>query len=451
MGEATQRESLLSRVKKVLGGLRAVPSGLRAIPNSLRKMPNALRALPSGLGAVAGMLRAPLRSALVLVWALLIAVFAGVALWTQFAGREEAPAPEAARIVLPPARPPIVVNLGEPAPGANAEATPESAADGTSTPANAAAELATALTAATASPGTQPAPAERAASASPSPQPASRPAPAPAPGPPISLQPAPPSRSAAVTPKLPTARETTAPAWIRYGRPFDANDRRPRIAIVIGDLGLSSAATTAAIQQLPGEVTLAFSPYADGLENWISLARAAGHEVLLNLPMEPVNFPINDPGPRTLLTSLSSQQNLERLDWVLTRVVGYVGVTNQMGSRFTTMPDSLKPVLGALNERGLMFLDSRTTPRSVAAKVASEIGLPRAIVDRQIDQEASRPAIDGRLGEIERAARETGSAVAMAQPYPVTLERINAWLPSLEGKGFVLSPLTAIANRQADR
>jgi polysaccharide deacetylase 2 family uncharacterized protein YibQ len=246
-------------------------------------------------------------------------------------------------------------------------------------------------------------------------------------------------------------REAAQPAWLRYGRPFDANDRRPRIAVIISELGLSSAATTAAIQTMPPDISLAFSPYADGLGQWLGLARAAGHEVLLNLPMEPINFPANDPGPRALLTSLSAQQNLERLDWVLGRIQGYVGVTNHMGSRFTTMPEAVKPVLAAINDRGLMFVDSRASARSIAAKLASDIGLPRAINDRQIDQEASRPAIDGRLAEIERIARETGSAVAMAEPYPVSLERLREWLPTLETKGLVLAPITAVANRQADR
>lgn len=254
-----------------------------------------------------------------------------------------------------------------------------------------------------------------------------------------------------VAPRIPSAREAAQPPWLRYGRPFDANDRRPRVAIIISELGLSNAATTAAIQQMPADVTLAFSPYADGLDRWIGLARAAGHEVLINLPMEPINFPANDPGPRALLTNLSAQQNLERLDWVLGRVSGYVGVTNHMGSRFTTMPDALKPVLATISERGLMFIDSRASARSIAAKMASDMGLPRAINDRQIDQEASRLAIDNRLAEIERIAQDTGSALAMAEPYPVTLERLSEWLRTLDTKGLVLAPVTAMANRQPDR
>ncbi|MGQ0664621.1 MAG: divergent polysaccharide deacetylase family protein, partial [Pseudomonadota bacterium] len=252
-------------------------------------------------------------------------------------------------------------------------------------------------------------------------------------------------------PPPPPAPLIGAPPWIRYARSFDANDRRPRVVVVVSELGLSSAATEAAIQQLPGGVTLAFSPYADKLAQWIDLARAAGHEVLLNLPMEPIDRRTSDPGPRALLTSLPPKQNLERLDWVLGRVMGYVGVTNHMGSRFTASGAALKPVLEAINDRGLMFLDSRATPRSVATRLATEIGLPRAINDRIIDQEASRAAIDARLADIERIARESGVAVAIGYPFPVTYERLNNWLLALEGKGLALAPITAAVNRQPDR
>ena len=115
------------------------------------------------------------------------------------------------------------------------------------------------------------------------------------------------------------------------------------------------------------------------------------------------------------------------------------------------MPDALRPVLTRLRDRGLIFLDARTTPRSVAAGLASSISLPRAINDRLIDQEASRASIDALLADIEKVAKETGNAVAMGQPYPVTFERLAAWLPTLEGKGIALAPVSAIVNRQPDR
>jgi polysaccharide deacetylase 2 family uncharacterized protein YibQ len=238
--------------------------------------------------------------------------------------------------------------------------------------------------------------------------------------------------------------------WQQLASPFDANDARPRVAVVIVDLGLSSAATQAAIQNLPAGVTLSFSPYADNLPNWVNLARAAGHEALLGLPMEPANFPTRDPGPQTLLTSLSPRENIDRLDWVLGRAQGYVGVTNYMGSRFTTSAQALRPVLTTLRDRGLMFVDARTTPRSEAARLATEISLPRAINDRMIDETASRASIDAMLADIERVAKQTGNAVAMGQAYPVTFERLAAWLPTLDGKGIALAPITAMVNRQPD-
>ena len=269
-----------------------------------------------------------------------------------------------------------------------------------------------------------------------------------------------PQTAAAVAPpppqpqaRPPEAQPPQPPAqalWQKLASPFDANDARPRISVVIVDLGLSSAATQAAIQNLPAGVTLSFSPYADNLTNWVNLARAAGHEALLGLPMEPANFPTRDPGPQTLLTSLSPRENLDRLDWVLGRAQGYVGVTNYMGSRFTTSPQALRPVLTTLRDRGLMFVDARTTPRSEAAHLATEINLPRAINDRMIDEQASRAAIDAMLADIERVAKQTGNAVAMGQPYPVTFERLAAWLPTLDGKGIALAPITAMVNRQPD-
>ncbi|HTP82022.1 MAG TPA: divergent polysaccharide deacetylase family protein [Alphaproteobacteria bacterium] len=248
----------------------------------------------------------------------------------------------------------------------------------------------------------------------------------------------------------PPAQPPSESLWQKLASPFDANDARPRVAVVIVDLGLSSAATQTAIQNLPAAVSLGFSPYADNLPNWVNLARAAGHEVLLGLPMEPANFPTRDPGPQTLLTSLSPRENIDRLDWVLGRAQGYVGVTNYMGSRFTTSAQALRPVLTTLRDRGLMFVDARTTPRSEAARLATEVSLPRAINDRMIDEQASRAAIDAMLADIERVAKQTGNAVAMGQPYPVTFERLAAWLPTLDGKGFALAPITAMVNRQPD-
>ncbi len=240
--------------------------------------------------------------------------------------------------------------------------------------------------------------------------------------------------------------------WQVYARPFDSNDSRPRIAIVLTSLGLSSAATESVIQGLPGGVTLAFQPYADNLQQWIHLSRAAGHEVLVNLPLEPLDYPTNDPGPQALFTAFEPAKNLERLNWALSRVTGYVGVSTHMGSRFTTSRESMMPIMQALRERGLLFLDTRSSARSVATSLATETGVPRAINDRFLDaREVSRATIDARLLEVERIAREAGVSVAVGQSYPVTIERIRAWVQTLESKGLVLAPVSAVVDVQTDR
>lgn len=238
--------------------------------------------------------------------------------------------------------------------------------------------------------------------------------------------------------------------WQAYARPFDANDKRPRVALIISGLGQSAAATEAAIQRLPGAVTLAFAPYAKNLDQWIGLARAAGHEVLLTVPMEPIGYPDNDPGPHTLLTSISDKDNRERLLYLLSRFPGYVGVLNTMGARLTTAPQSLRPILEEINNRGLIFVDSRSSLRSVAASQASEIGLPRAINNRFIDIKAARSEIDQRLDELERIAKDGGYALGIGSPYPVTIERVVLWAQELESKGIALAPVSALVDKQPD-
>ncbi len=237
--------------------------------------------------------------------------------------------------------------------------------------------------------------------------------------------------------------------WQVYARPFQAGKGVPRIAIVVGDMGLSAPATNTAIQQLPGAVTLAFAPYAANLQDWIGKARAAGHEVMLQLPMEPHEYPTNDPGPNALLTTLSPGANLDRLEWLLGRFAGYTGVTNYMGSKFTTSAKSMRPVMAALKSRGLMFIDARTTEQSVAGRIARDLGVPLAINNRYIDDQASRRNIDWRLSELEWIAKSTGAALGLAYPYPVTIERLANWSVDLERKGIRLAPASAVVDRQA--
>ena len=267
----------------------------------------------------------------------------------------------------------------------------------------------------------------------------------------IAMAPAPDPALLAPSPNgpLPVIGADGRQAWQAYARGFTDPDERPRIAILLGPLGLIKSASLSAIQQLPANVTLAFTPYIRDLGEWIALARAAGHEVILHIPMEPLDYPNSDPGPYTLLTSISADDNIERLEWHLGRASGYIGVSNYMGDRFTASAEHLRPVIEVLKSRGLMFLDARETRNSVAARVARDLDVPRALNDHFIDAEASRIAIDARLIELERIAKKEGTAVGIGFPYPVTIERIASWAVRLADEGLVvLAPLSAVANRQ---
>jgi len=237
-------------------------------------------------------------------------------------------------------------------------------------------------------------------------------------------------------------------AWRVYARPFDQLDRRPRIAVVLYGLGTSAAATRTAIQGLPGAITLAFSPYAEDLDTWITTARAAGHEILLMVPMEPRNYPDYDPGPRALLTSLTVSENTEQLEWILGRGVGYVGVTDYMGSRFTNSAQHMRAMFSDLKKRGLLYLESRASSRAVSGEMAAASSVPFASSALYIDSQASRPAIDGQLAEAERLANRLGAVVVMGFLYPVTIERIAKWAATVDKRGIALAPVSAIAKRR---
>jgi len=229
-----------------------------------------------------------------------------------------------------------------------------------------------------------------------------------------------------------------------YARPFDAADPRPRVAVVVTGLGMNRAATALAVG-LPGEVTLAFSAYAADLDEWMAKARAAGHEVLLELPMQPANYPNDDPGPRALLTEIEPDANLPRLRWLLARFAGYVGVTDQMGSGFAVSEPHLVPVMTELKRRGLLYLDRQAAIADGPGIIAARVGLPRLAADIQIDAEPSRAAIVGRLNDLKERARRDHEAVALAEPYPLSLTLVKQWLAGLESAGIVAAPLSALA------
>lgn len=243
---------------------------------------------------------------------------------------------------------------------------------------------------------------------------------------------------------LPKAAADGRVARIVYARAFDQSDTRPRIALVMTGLGMSEADSRAAIQTLPGAVSLSFSPYAGNIEALLDLSRKAGHEMLVSVPLEPQGYPLNDAGSRSLLTGATPQQNAANLEWVLGRFAGYVGAIGALdgmrGERFAEQTSLLKVLQDDVTRRGLLYVDPRP----------GRTGKPDAPVrgiDLVVDDPPARAEIEAKLAALERLAREKGSAVGLAGPLrPVTVERVAAWARSLSERGIALAPISAVTS-----
>jgi uncharacterized protein len=225
-----------------------------------------------------------------------------------------------------------------------------------------------------------------------------------------------------------------------YRRPFLSNGR-PKVALVLGGLGLNTRLTTQAIETLPGEITLSFVAYAEGLQGWIDMARAHGHEVLIETPMEPVDYPDNDPGPYTLMSDAQPPDTVKKLEWVLSRATGYFGMTNYLGSRFLSVDSAYNTLATVAKGRGLAFIDDGLAGRKMGG------GIARASAERVIDEQLSRPAIDQQLVQLETSAGKSGQALGSAFAYPVTLETVALWARSVDQRGLQLAPASALLHR----
>jgi polysaccharide deacetylase 2 family uncharacterized protein YibQ len=218
--------------------------------------------------------------------------------------------------------------------------------------------------------------------------------------------------------------------------------KMPVIAIVVGGLGVGAAKTADAIMKLPPAVTLAFTPYGADPAKLAERARAQRHEILLQVPMEPFDYPDNDPGPQTLLTTLTPEQNIDRLYWHLSRFQGYAGIANFMGARFTATDAVMQPVIREAAKRGLGYLDDGSSPRSAAPSLTAAQSMPFAKADFTIDAVPTSAEIDRTLVKLETMAKERGLAVGVASALPISIERLAAWIKTLDSRGIMLVPLT---------
>lgn len=234
-----------------------------------------------------------------------------------------------------------------------------------------------------------------------------------------------------------------------YARPVSLSPKvkadAPRIALVVGGVGLNPQLTASAIDELPDAVSLALAPYGANIEASAARARERGHEILLQAPMEPYDYPQNNPGPHTLLTGAQSAAALDDLHWLMSRFVGYVGVVNFLGARFTADEAALAPALAEIGARGLFVLDDGTSPQSLISSVAGQVALAAVRADLVIDAKPSPDAIDASLARLETLARQNGAAVGFASALPVTLPRLARFARDLERRGLALAPVSALA------
>lgn len=252
---------------------------------------------------------------------------------------------------------------------------------------------------------------------------------------------------AAPPPPVPPAQPPVQPPagnaalWRRNAVPVTVPPGKPVIAIVIDDMGLDRK-RSARMAALPGPLTLSWLPYARDLATQSRAARANGHELMLHMPMEPSVKA--DPGPSALLVSLDKAEVLRRFRAALDSFDGYVGVNNHMGSRFTADRAALAPVLGELHRRGLLWLDSRTTPNSAGIGIAQELRMPFAGRDVFLDNVEQVAAIRAQLSKVEQVAKHQGFGIAIGHPHDATIEALASWVPDVQKRGFVLVPISAV-------
>jgi polysaccharide deacetylase 2 family uncharacterized protein YibQ len=249
----------------------------------------------------------------------------------------------------------------------------------------------------------------------------------------------------AVSPQVAAAAAQPEQAWRRYAVPFRDLNSRPLIAIVIDDVGLDRPHSKRA-WELPGPLTMSFLPYAKDLREQARNARAHGQELMLHLPMEPVGRA--DPGPNALLVMLGDADLRARVTAALDSFDGYVGVNNHMGSRFTAFKPGMETMLRLLRQRGLLFLDSRTSAQSLGNSLAQEMGVASLTRNVFLDDDMSIDQVRRKLAETEGVARRQGFVVAIGHPHEATLQALSEWLPGVAAKGMALAPITAVLRKR---
>lgn len=230
-----------------------------------------------------------------------------------------------------------------------------------------------------------------------------------------------------------------------YARPW-SGARGVRIAIVVGGLGLSQTGTNYAIKTLPDDITLAFASNGNSLQRWMQAARQAGHEILLQVPFEPFDYPNNNPGRGTLVVDTEPQDNLNSLHDAMGRITNYTGIGNFMGGRFLSDPEALEPIMRDIAKRGVMFFDDGTSARSLTETFSKTFGIPFAASDMVVDSKLETGDILKKLDDLERIARRNGQAVGVASAFTQSVDAIAAWSNEAKARGIEIVGISALAD-----
>ncbi len=250
---------------------------------------------------------------------------------------------------------------------------------------------------------------------------------------------------------LPIIGNDNRKPWQVYGKYFDPIENRPKVAVIVAELGFSAQITYAALQ-LPPATSMAFTPYIKDLEQWVRNARSGGHEVFLMLPMEPADYPYNDPGPLAILEDKTDDENTQNLLKIMGKTTGYVGFVPSMGDNILNKPAAMELILNVVKRRGLAMIDPKVNLSSVLPRMAQKLSVPWTQADYYIQRPIDPEELNLKLAEFEKIAKDTGSLLLIIKPYPVLLNQINAWLRTLDQKEIMVQPATAIiAHRSANR
>ena len=216
-----------------------------------------------------------------------------------------------------------------------------------------------------------------------------------------------------------------------------------RIAIVVGGLGLSQSGSKSTIEQLPADVTLAFAPYGNSIRRWMQKARNDGHELLMQIPMEPIGYPQINPGKNTLITAATAEENIKSLHWTMGRMTNYVGMMNYLGAKLNADPEALRAPLSEVATRGLLYLDDGSAFSSTAGKVAKQVSLPFVQGNIIIDDGRTARDIDKNLAALEKLARRNGKAVGIASAFPLSVRQITGWIKKARKRGIEFVPISS--------